>query len=94
MAGEIVLDLAGSRIQLSRAVAQLLRDAAARGAGSSTPQRDLSLVLARAIESGSLVALQRSEIRALLGLFERDEVPSTAQTAELLAAARDAVVGR
>jgi hypothetical protein len=87
----ITLDLAGNRVRLPRAVALLLRDAAARRAGSSSSQRDLSLVLSRAIETGSLVALQRSEIRALLKLLESGQLTTSSETAELLALARDAV---
>jgi hypothetical protein len=91
IADAITLDLAGRQVRLARAIAQILRDAAVRRAGSSSSQRDLSLVLSRAIESGSLIALQRSEIRALLELLESGQVTSSAETAELLARARDAV---
>lgn len=93
IAAAITLDLAGSRIRLPRPVAQVLRDAAARRAGSSSSLRDLSLLLTRAIETGSLVALQRSEIRALLQLLEEGQITTSAgtATAELFALARDAV---
>jgi hypothetical protein len=87
----ITLDLAGSRMRLPRALAQILRDAAAHRAGSSSSQRDLSLILTRAIETGSLVALQRPEIRALLELLESGQITTSTETAELLALARDAV---
>ena len=41
-------------------------------------------MLTRAIESGSLVALQRAEIRTLLELLEGQEVPPGSEMAQLL----------
>lgn len=41
-------------------------------------------MLTRAIERGSLVALQRAEIRTLLELLEGEELPPSAEMARLL----------
>ena len=89
----MILDLGGRRVRVRRPVAQLLRDAAARRAGSSSAHRDLSLVLTRAIESGSLVALQRAEMRTLLELLEGQEIPPGSEMTQLLELTRSIVAG-
>jgi hypothetical protein len=47
-----------------------LRELAAARAAQSSSQRDLSLVVDRALRTGATVALQRGEARALLELLE------------------------
>lgn len=66
--GLVWLDVLGRVVTVSPAVAARLRDLAAAGAGRSLSQRDLSLVLERALRTGATVALQRGEARALLDL--------------------------
>jgi hypothetical protein len=60
----VTLDLNGRRISVDEAAVVAARDEAALRAASSTPLRDLSLVLDAAI-GGRPVALHRNEIRLL-----------------------------
>jgi hypothetical protein len=70
MAALLRLDILGGTLTASPAVVGRLRDLAAARAGQSSSQRDLSLVLDRALRTGATVALQRREARALLELVE------------------------
>jgi hypothetical protein len=63
----IRLDVPGRKVELGRAIVQRLRDAAEAQAGRSTPARDLSLLLDRALRQGTL-ALRRSELETLVKL--------------------------
>jgi hypothetical protein len=63
------LDVNGRIIELSRTQAELLRDAAAARAASSSQLRGLSLTLDRALRDERVLALRRSEARALLDLL-------------------------
>jgi hypothetical protein len=63
------LDINGRVIELSREHVELLRDAAAARAASSSRLRDLSLMLDRALRSGHVLALRRSEARVLTELL-------------------------
>lgn len=62
---EIVLDVSGRRVEVSRADADRLQEAASREAGRSSIARDLSLLLGRAVAGGSTLALRRSEVHTL-----------------------------
>jgi hypothetical protein len=62
----ISLDLPGGRTELRREDVSVLRDAAATQAGHSSAARDLSLLLDRALERNSSVALRRAELQALI----------------------------
>lgn len=61
----MVLDLAGRRVELDRTEALRLRAAAAAQAGSSSVARDLSVLLARAVTHGQVLALRRGEAHTL-----------------------------
>lgn len=84
----IQLDIHGRVIAASRSAVAQLRDLAAARAGLSSSQRDLSLVLDRALHTHATVALQRGEARALLELVE--EQPADAEIAALADAIRAA----
>ncbi len=62
------LDVLGQHVTLSEREAEELRAAAEGDAGHSTTRRDLSLLLARALETGSTIALNRAEARELVTL--------------------------
>jgi hypothetical protein len=64
----VVLDIGGRRVDLDRAEAVRLRDAAAAVAGRSSAARDLSLVLDRALSRRSVLALRRAEAQTLAQL--------------------------
>jgi hypothetical protein len=68
MARLLRLDILERTLTASPAVVGKLRDLAAARAGHSSSQRDLSLVLDRAVRTGATVALQRADARALLEL--------------------------
>ena len=67
-AESVVLDLAGRRVELSRAEAMRLRAAAAAEAGTSSVARDLSVLLDRVIARGHVLALHRGEAHTLTGV--------------------------
>ena len=83
------LDILGRAVALSPATAARLRDLAAARAGQSSSQRDLSLVLDRAVRTGATVALRRGEARALLELVEGE--PTDSQLDALRSALRAAL---
>jgi hypothetical protein len=88
MAALLRLDILGRMLTVSPAVVGRLRDLAAARAGQSSSQRDLSLVLERAVRTGATVALQRGEARALLELLEVEpEDAELAAIAEVVRAA-------
>jgi hypothetical protein len=62
----IAFDLPGGRTGLQPEDVRVLRDAAAARAGRSLAARDLSLLLDRALERGSSVALRRAEVQTLI----------------------------
>jgi hypothetical protein len=62
------LDVLGQLLTLSEREAEELRGAAESDAGRSTARRDLSLLLERALETGTTIALSRAEARELLTL--------------------------
>jgi hypothetical protein len=66
---DIRIEVFGATVAASRDDVAALREAAAVHAGVSSRHRDLSLVLNRALESGSL-SLSRPELAALLALVE------------------------
>ena len=66
--GRLVLDLAGRRVELARAEAVRLRDAAAAEAGSSSAARDLSVLLDRVLARGHLLALRQGEVHTLTSI--------------------------
>ncbi|HJQ73587.1 MAG TPA: hypothetical protein VJ814_01780 [Gaiellaceae bacterium] len=68
---QIELDLDGKVVSVPREVVGELAAAAATQAGVSARHRDLSLVLGRALESGS-VTLGQGEVRALLAVIEEE----------------------
>jgi hypothetical protein len=66
---EIRVDVFGAAVLLPRHEVTALREAAAARAGISSRHRDLSLVLNRALETGS-VSVTRPELTALFALVE------------------------
>jgi hypothetical protein len=87
--GMIELDIYGSVIEVSRSAVVRLRDLAAARAGGSSAQRDLSLLLDRALGTHTKVALQRGEARALLELVATEPAdPEIAALADTIRAAR------
>ena len=64
MARLVRLGVLGRSLTASPALVGRLRDLAAARAGQSSSQRDLSLVLDRAVRTGATVALQRGDARA------------------------------
>jgi len=89
MAALLRLDILGRMLTVSPALVGRLRDLAAARAGQSSSQRDLSLVLERAVRTGATVALQRREARALLELVEAE--PDDAELARIAEAVRAAL---
>lgn len=74
MAGNsIQLDVFGTVVPLPRRLVAALRAAAAERAGVSSRHRDLSLVLDRALRSGS-TTLTRADLRALAAIAEEEPV--------------------
>jgi hypothetical protein len=85
----IELDICGTAITASSSLVARLRDLAAARAGFSSAQRDLSLLLDRALRTGAIVALQRGEARALLELV--DAQPADPEIAALADGVRAAL---
>jgi hypothetical protein len=89
MAALLRLDILGRMLTVSPALVGRLRDLAAARAGQSSSQRDLSLVLERAVRTGATVTVQREEARALLELVEAE--PDDAELARIAEAVRAAL---
>ena len=89
MAALLRLDILGRMLTVSPTVVGRLRDLAAARAGQSSSQRDLSLVLERAVRTGTTVALHRGEARALLELVEAE--PDDAELAGVADVVRTAL---
>jgi hypothetical protein len=85
----IQLDVLGRAVAASPSAVAQLRDLAAARAGLSSSQRDLSLVLDRALRTRTTVVLQRGEARALLELAEAQ--PGNAEMVALANATRRAL---
>jgi hypothetical protein len=86
----VIFDLPSGQVSLEAREVELLRDAAAAQAGSSTAARDLSLLLDRALSEPRPVALRRAEVQTLI------EIASSAgltEAAERLQPAGDAASG-
>jgi hypothetical protein len=81
----ISLDLPGGRTELRREDVSVLRDAAAAQAGRSSAARDLSLLLDRALERGSSVALRRAELQTLIEVAHDVALDDVATQLALLA---------
>jgi hypothetical protein len=81
----IFLDLPGGRTGLRREDVGVLRDAAAAQAGRSLAARDLSLLLDRALEQGSSVALRRAELQTLIEVARAVALDDVAAELALLA---------
>jgi hypothetical protein len=64
----VVVDVGGQRIDLDPADAARLRDAAAALAGTSSVARDVSVLLGQALQRRRVLALHRSEAKALVQL--------------------------
>jgi hypothetical protein len=62
----VIFDLPSGQISFDAHQVELLRDAAAAQAGSSTAARDLSLLLERALHDPRPVAFRRAELHALI----------------------------
>ena len=69
----IKLDVIGVPVTLSAREAEELRDAATADAGRSTARRDLALLLTRALEAKTTVALSRAESRELVQIVDEHE---------------------
>jgi hypothetical protein len=67
----IELDLSGKVVPVPRELVDRLAATAAARAGVSARHRDLSLLLARALESGQ-ASLARDEVRALCVVLEEE----------------------
>jgi hypothetical protein len=78
----IRIDVSGETALVPLALAAELRDAAAADAARSSLRRDLSLLLERALSTGTTLALRRSEVRELEALLR--EHPATAERTQLL----------
>jgi hypothetical protein len=83
----IQLDVFGTVVRLPRELVALLRTAAAARAGASSIHRDLSLVLDRALGSGS-ATLTRGDLRALGVIGEEEPEPFAEAVRQLQEAAR------
>jgi hypothetical protein len=81
----ISFDLPGGRTDLRREDVSVLRDAAAAQAGRSLAARDLSLLLDRALERGSSVALRRAEVQTLIEVARDVALDDVAAQLALLA---------
>jgi hypothetical protein len=85
----IELDIQGRVIAVSPSAITRLRNLAAARAGGSSAQRDLSLLLDRALGAHTTVVLQRGEARALLELVNTERAdPEIAALADTMRAAR------
>jgi hypothetical protein len=78
----IKIDVCGETAQVPLPLAAELRDAGAADAARSSVRRDLSLLLERALSTGTTLALRRSEARELVALL--CEQPATADRTQLL----------
>jgi hypothetical protein len=67
----VTLDVGGRRFDLGCDETVRLRDAAAACAGCSSPARDLSLLLDRALYRPQVLALRRAEAQTLAQLANR-----------------------
>lgn len=67
---DIVLDVSGRRVDVSRADAGRLQEAASSEAGRSSVARDLSLLLERALAGGGALALRHGEANTLSRMAE------------------------
>ena len=81
-----MLDIGGRKVRVTETQLELLREAAAAHASSSSVLRDLSLVLDRALRSGQVVALRRAEARALAQLVATQAHPELVELKRSLAA--------
>jgi hypothetical protein len=85
----IELDIQGRVIAVSPSAITRLRNLAAARTGGSSAQRDLSLLLDRALGAHTTVVLQRGEARALLELVNTERAdPGIAAPADTMRAAR------
>jgi hypothetical protein len=87
---EIRIEVFGAPVAVSRDDVAALREAAAEHAGVSSRHRDLSLVLNRALDSGSMSLSSRPELAALLSLVEESPERFAVVGDELEQAARRA----
>jgi hypothetical protein len=82
----VKLDVLGTLVTLSERESEELRKVAAADAGRSTTRRDLSLLLARGLNTKTTVALSRAEARELAELL------ATARLGSNLALLREALL--
>ena len=66
----VTLDVVGQLLTLSEREAEELRRAAASDAGRSSARRDLSLLLARGLQTHATLVLNRAEARELAELLD------------------------
>lgn len=85
----IQLDILGRSFSAPENSIARLRDLAAAQAGRSASDRDLSLVLDRALKTGAHVVLHRGEARSFLSLLAVET--NDAELAELGQTIRDAL---
>ena len=86
----IELDLCGEAVEAPRDVVRALAAAAAARAGVSSRHRELSLLLGRALDSGTAL-LSRTEVRTLRAVLEEEQhVAAGPGGSELLRAAASA----
>jgi hypothetical protein len=78
----IKVDVTGELVRVPLPLAADLRVAAAADAARSSVRRDLSLLLERALSTGTTLALRRGEARELEALLR--EQPDTAERRQLL----------
>lgn len=84
-----MLDIGGRQVRITETQLELLREAAAAHASSSSVLRDLSLVLDHALTSGHVVALRRAEARALAQRVATQTHPDLVEVERVLTPLRD-----
>jgi hypothetical protein len=79
---QVIFDLPSGQVSLEAREVELLRDAAAARAGSSTAARDLSLLLERALHDPRTVAFRRAELHTLVAIAASADLGEIAERLE------------
>ena len=78
----IIFDLPSGQVSFEAHEVEVLRDAAASRAGSSTAARDLSLLLDRALVAPRPVAFRRAELQTLIEIATSADLTEVADRLE------------
>ena len=78
----VIFDLPSGQVSFEAREVELLRDAAASQAGSSTAARDLSLLLERALHDPRTVAFRRAELHTLVEIAASADLGEIAERLE------------